>query len=885
MFRIARAAALVLLLPSCVPERDNPHDTANAPVARLAIESTSGASVFAISRGSTVFLDAGESDDPQGADGLTYEFALVSTAGALAIACEQLGVLEPLGTGEADRVEVSESMRRRVPPHVAILFRVIVEDGSSAPSCATAAVVFENTAPTRPRVPPLVLPFGGFPFSPGTDFDAVFHTNEVLDPDGDPVEYCWRFPPANEQCAPAPTGLTFHLPVESAVARRITGVLRAVDDTGAESSPAVAIVAVGESPLWVAKDGASLEQLDTLRSIGEVDLIFGTDYPAMVALDKTHIATFGAGLAQGAALRVFELPSLAKVGDDVPTSWFTPAGLASDGERLWAFAPFESNAIYAWDWDGSTLTPVAPVAAPTPYLNRFAVTRAGTDRDAWMGQDRGDLLLHVHEDLSYDMVPIPAGRIVTGFDLRPESPELWTVETRPFEDLTSAAPARIVRYVASQQGVEEVGSIDLPMDFAFALTWGSPSDLWLSVDGEGLLLVDAEVLLATGELQLATVHQLPMETVFRLHRDDSSGNVWATGYGDAVYHATRDGGLATYGANGTEIFGVDPEGALWFTSASTYYIVRGASPSDDGVLHHVTTGSGAAGAAVDGSTGGVWIGSVPNSVPGLTLFAPNGTTARSVTRVVNAQGIVAPVPQLRHLSTSPDGKSMWAFAYDVPLSNEPTRLVYLRMDQDPPRIVDVITDALTLQGMDFNYDPLIAGNGGMTWGLDYEGFFAVITTDGTIDVRFTTPSDFGTANYAISRSRETNDLYLALKNGSTIEIWILPPAGTVVGPLTSMPSGVNNFAQWLVAGPSSIWLSRGYISDGTIEGFDLTGASLHPPITVTGGYVGSFAVPTNDEIWVVRRTPSDADRTRYDWDGVGWVPLDFGASGNHRFVH
>lgn len=891
--RFSWLAAVVVshFLAGCgIPSRDNPQDSANAPEARLAVENTAGETVFAISRGAALFLDASESDDPQGTDGLHFEFGVLSTSGVFASGCADAPALgSPLASGLENRVEVPENFRRRVPPETPVQFRVIVRDAAGE-SCASTTVLLENAPPIRASAAPVVLPFGGFPTRPGTDIVAVFRTDPVSDPDGDPVEYCWTFPPDAERCAPAPLGLRHAVTVDPTVSGRLPGTLQTRDDAHLYSAPSVAVATVGAPPLWAAHDQSSVERIDSLRSTSDVDLIISDVFPSLTTIDRSHLAVFGKGLSAPESLRVIELPSFTVV-DELSLGIYSSFAIASDGQRIWGFTPFEPEAIFRWSWNGDSLGAITPVSAPAPTSNQPPIVRAGYFSDAWMAQYRSSFVLHVNEDLTFERHDTPPERIVTGFDVRPQTKELWAIETRDYVGVPSVEGARVVRLVAGTSGIAAVGSIPLDADYAFALTWASESEFWISIPGSGLLLLDADRLLDTGNVALATLLQFDVPYVDRLALDADTGDVWAQ-YGQAFIHAMRSGDLGTYPAAGANVLHADPEGAIWYSSnVSSFRIGRALCGADAGVCSQLPIGLDVKGSARDPATGGVWLGRQRGTPSGLTLVAADGRIRETVTRVVDEDGNERPVPQLPILSSSHEGTSLWGLAYEDPMSNEPTRLVHLDVTQIPPRMTDVVTDLGVVSSLDLGYEPLHAGTG-LAWMIDVDtDEIVVITTAGTMTGRYSfAPGGAQGDQYEIAISRETNDLYLALRTGTDMELWVIPPSGTYTGPLATfaLSDPPNQYPQLVVNGPGSIWVAYGSATTTTIAGYDLAGNPIHTPIVVGGGFIWGLAAPSNDEIWMTRRTaaqiPDVSTKLRIDWDGLDWTTTDFGATGMHRLV-
>lgn len=197
--------ALSLSLAGCtLPSRDNNHDPANAPIARLSIvdhtnvetgacETSFGApgaypSVGGATRQRCIALDASLTTDPQGTDlsKLTFRFGTTSSAGFAAFTPAD-GITSAGPSGSV--AVLGEEYRSALVPHSAVRFAVEVRDPKGAVGRAEATLLVLNAPPVVRNATRITLPIGGFPWDAGVAVPVAFHA-EASDPDGDEVEYC-----------------------------------------------------------------------------------------------------------------------------------------------------------------------------------------------------------------------------------------------------------------------------------------------------------------------------------------------------------------------------------------------------------------------------------------------------------------------------------------------------------------------------------------------------------------------------------------------------------------------------------------------------------------------------------------------------------------------
>lgn len=669
--------AIVAVACGCeLPERTNPHDDARAPAAVLRIGDATRPDgtcpdlplaeqpleVLRASRGRCVVLDASATTDPQD-DEVSFRFRLVSPRE------EDLVETGPM-------VEIPESIRRAPDlAGVELVFEVRASDGH-AYSKARATVTLTNSPPSVDVGSPRTLPLGGQPWTWATassDFDVPFRALRATDPDGDPVSVCWTLPGEPENCAdPAPI-----LNVPSTIEATYSASARAFDGL-LHSSPRRALVSVRAPNVWTHSDDPfeseePMERLDARRrestALGAQPLAQSGAFvaPGSVALQTTDIAGDEVVLVDAATDTI--------VASEPDAGNASGVGASEDGSRVWSIRECSdsdpdcpnfgtgSSRLFARTWTVPGLMAFQEFDVsnvPFDVADRDIVLSVTGDGAAWISLQLNESLEYVPAAGARVSLFAAPGRVFSSHGARPGSDHLWAVET---PQGAGAPSAQIAVFAAGAR----IATIPLEIPVMYQIEWIDAGRFWTYVPGEGLRLVEADLIEAGVPLQLASVlaprtFAPTLQGGPNLVGNPLTAECFAigagTGNGSGLTLARQDGSLDSTSSDSNDLFFVDPSGLLWFRPQASGTLTVGDSPSVEKVSRTVRASSFAP--EYDHTTGGLW---TPALIPGaLVQIGEDGRILRNVFRTDAPGGSTELIEDPIVFALHPDGTAGWALS-------------------------------------------------------------------------------------------------------------------------------------------------------------------------------------------------------------------------------
>lgn len=740
--RLATSLLLATSLTACLPDRDNPNDSANRPTAQLRVIDRAGAdgicvpagavppgegAIAAASRGRCIGLDARASEDPQG-DALEYRF-FWTTGGAASIE-------HPVTAAAGDIAGVAsldvDWVRQNLPARRVVSFGVEVDaDGGS--SVALAGFMALNEAPVAHVPPPVILARGGLPWAPGEDYTVRFRP-AATDGDGDPPStYCWTFDgigPTETACSSDPEAAGFERTIPSSSLGRLVATLT-VDDGDLTSTPISTWALVAPAPVTARDDVAGFHVLDPLTPL--VVPAFGSGN--VVGFSAGDEATF-VTVAQDSPFR-FQLRDTGSGGVldevDVTGNLLSPqAAYDAARNRVWAvgLAPVTGSGLartYALeDAQFGAATSDVPLGF---VMNNPPTVAAVEDGSVFVVAPAlgatGVVRLRPLDTPPYIAVdPIDVECCFNGSAglavprARPGHPEVWIART-----LQDGNPA-LTRLAVAADDTVAVTEFDVGGAPISAIAWASSSGLWAVADNHGAMLLDAGALANGASFDDAVLlHHPEVTTATWLVCDPYTSRDCHAGGASETWQLAGDSLFSTPGAraaaNGFSAFQarfVDRLGAFWNLGPQ-----RILATTPDRVLFEFHRFADAE--VHDPFTGGAWI----TADGRLQRIAVDGTLLREVTEV-EVDGIVQPAPALGTLAREPGG-ALWGLADDgvmhriadplaevpvattVPLLGDPSEMPFFQPvriggtpkawygETDEPesvRLVDATTQSMTV---------------------------------------------------------------------------------------------------------------------------------------------------------------------------------------------
>lgn len=900
--------ALIIASSGCLPERDNLFDPAVAPRVSFAIVGIPPASdgscpavatwpsVVDGSRGTCLALDARGSEDPQG-KALTFDYAITAPPSAV----------RDLGTDEGEVFELGGVIRRSLPVDVSVEFEVTARDPGGALTRATRSIVLRNEPPVARVQPSRSLPEGGFPWTAGTPFDVAFDASASSDPDHDlPLHYCWSFDAAPAVCSTSLSDPQFtrSLPAERSYT---VATLQVHDRDPASASPerkssrvASTTVSVREPNLWAVPVFAStVERIDSAHAVFLIESS-NRGSGAFVPQPAEDRVAFVGDSSDLYSLSIAPWPSASPVVTSIPL--VDVAGSNPRGNAV-AYDPV-NDVIWAHVGDAGTPGPLLCSETTTSSLFRVrpsdgnvlgttslpfqncveigtSLLVTGSDGSAWATSAFGPSLARVSPTGTLGAVTTTPGRVWTGLAARPDSAEVWAVESPDFLDGAGSGNATLVRF----DGPTDPGT-DFPLERAVAigLAFVSPYEAWVHLAAEGLALVDFDLLTVPGAtFDDAIVLVVPdiLDSVSLLG-DPATGACWAVSASivdETVYRVSRSGDIETHGTLITFPSFVDPEGALWWTDKDG--IGRGFSPGIDGVVSSIEI-FGFTGAALDLSSGSVWVpGAIP---PALWRVAEEGTVLDFLP-AARIGGVETLLPFLNHFRVSPDGSTAWGLGF----TTSESALGLYRIDlntrgPDRPPDAVIVLDSAAAEDIEATFQILepsapVPASTPFVWlsrTVAAVPTIVAMAADGNSSVdRFPFPADEQTRVRA-ARSMSTNRLCLATEdqNGGVFRLRSIPVTGAVTALGTiSRTAGMTLVAAAASENPAMCWMAvyDDTAKTSTIQGWTVAGAPFrrHDEVDFE---VTSFVPYGSDAIWFTAydvTTNEEIEKIRVDQWNAG----------------
>ncbi len=803
----ARWTVLLTVAACSLPSRDNPHDPAVSPVASLyAVDAgdqgpclsaqalgsslSSFAPTLTIARTRCMALVARDSRDPQG-DALEFRFRRLET--------DQAIDLEGGDWSLADLFVLSSAALLALPQEQILTFEVAARDPAGSTEVATTQVSISNAPPVAIGDPPRTVPVGGHAWSPGASYTITFDASPSYDPDRTELaEYCWKFPASatNDACSSTdwicretPDDPCFTRTIAADDRHRVVAHLR-VGDGLATSSVEQATVAVTDPNLWgenwsltingetvgqPTRYDAQLRKPDIPGAVPGINVAAeyrGAGGPPRVAvLYREEFGATNLRLSDGWPVLTFDDGIVVQ-----PTLGTGKVGIVVDAvrQRIWtgALGTYPSPTYQAFAFTGSALELVASgtYGSPGYYVEGRLLSAVDGEGNAWFAPF-GEQMVVLDAPVTgspgepFTFVPgIPYSlpdRVVTGLASRPGSGEVWSVySSSPFTGIES--DATLVRHT----GIGPADAIPFPLGdtHALGLAWVDSDRLWLSLGDRGLVLVNATCLASGGcDLDQAIEVEIP-DAVDAVHlvADPWSGTCWAAGlWEEDGLRAEIDGTLVAFSGFEFEVQFVDPDGALWFYADDR--LVRASMPDSSRVLARVPLTPVHA-VSVDADTGGVWI---PTRGPStLNRVAEDGRVVVSmpVERMGNALG------PLSLFQRSPGGTDGWALALD-PYGGTHKGIYHVDLS-DPDGSTTTLHSFLGSFAVDGFFSPSapLPQSTPFLWSATQTAstppVVRAFTRTGPVGSGFALPSNIAAA----AVSHRTNRLFIAARNGNTLEI-------------------------------------------------------------------------------------------------------------------
>ena len=678
-----RRSALLRLLPlvfvaACLPSRDNPDDPGVGPLAKLRVldegwpdASTDACAapdpaallpeVAVASHGRCLVLDASLTTDRNGQPlaGATYEFRLLADDGSST-------VIAPAGS--AIRVLLPASLRASLPENVAVSLQLVVTAGSHR-ARAQSSVVLTNAPPTVIGDPTRVVPVGGYPWAPAASYTLPFYGDDTTDLDGDDVGLCWHFhdgqpdPPCRHRHDP-PVLRNF----PSSAGEFVAWVV-ASDGHGAPTHAAPSIVYVRTGPVWAAPAGGfAVLDADEQATVGGGIATAGAP---SAFLDRGTSSRLINGTTSG-TLGLYSWPDTSTLLSSATKGTAQPLSLIVDdvNGRVWGVNVGNGAAgVTSWLVSGDTITGELAVPGPASDLGGGFIAAMG-EVDAvgrlWVAVAGRDELETV--DPSGATTFFHPGPL-DGFSRRPGSGEMWAMVEG------TSAESSIVRWTGGASDTPEAVLADPELYRAQGPYWVDADTFWLLLETQGVVLVDADALLAGAPLADAILDQQPLTGTLQATKpnalvDPLSGALTfcsaenyvtvAVPFGRAYSSPTDSGcSLSSIDAQGRLRYAMQilGSGIVVLAERSGVDLSIGAAPLFN---IHLPLAQGAAYAARNHSDGSLWIAS---TAPSLVQLFPDGRQ-HAIGTWVDSTNTVQPMPGLQDITLSADGTTMWAFTHD-----------------------------------------------------------------------------------------------------------------------------------------------------------------------------------------------------------------------------
>jgi len=703
---VAALALASLAASGCVPSRDNPHDPANAPAARLTlVNATTGVTGdLHAPWAHAIAFDAMASTDSQ--NNIDHcVFVVETTSGNPAgepwktdcygeLHAELNG--DPLDSpfGVPGALSLSSSYHVRVT--------VVDEDGNvgTAPPPGIEnrrKFRLTNEEPVADPGINRVLPRAGLPWNPTQPIALTFNGEKSDDADGEEdLTYCWTLnvagSPSTENCSLNPIA-SVNVDPASYPGNSLTAQLRVRDGLGAFSRTRVARVAFQSLNIWVMPQGTgSLERLDSLHRTsvyGESNAaIAATEIPAsgQIVIIGDVEGDFEDGDIRDNTMHVV-VPPLGPKASSPPAAGIDLAGtglarLASDPRplerRVWlrtSHAPSASPDFAQIDLDNCN--------TDCSYLSSYIVDANGAvtaerladiplrfsengDRDGGRlfvdelgrvfvanGLSAQVMVLDTDGTLTENLLgdAVTPSVVVSAISPRPGTTETWIVLSHVLDPAASTQPAELFIFEgAEQRHTAEIVDEAIP----FGIGWIDRNEFWVGRPGPGMSRVNAETVADQAITGIVFLDQAVVQTapeiidVGTMLADRISGDVWLSGLSGLLARVSPSGEVTSYDVDseGTQPLFVDAVGALWHSPRGT--LSQAFAPSKNGVAEDLGIRHGNM-VEYDWETGGVWF---PKAVPpGIVHAADDGTLLRYENRItINGVDQFLPLTQLFRLT-------------------------------------------------------------------------------------------------------------------------------------------------------------------------------------------------------------------------------------------
>ncbi len=812
--RLALVSFATVFIAACLPERNNGADPAIRPTAVLRIVDRGGAyptcaatdpsgwqEVASAPFARCLALDGSLSADPQGVP-LTYEFAWKAADGTW------LPIVNDGSTAPLDRTFLYGTVNATVSS--SLTFAMTVIDGNGIAVRDTADVMLFNTRPVAHVSDPLALPIGGLPWALTSSLVATVSGSGSSDPDGDPLTYCWTFPPngvdPQDQYCGTPGDATATRTIASAVHSR-TGVTLVVNDGKLDSLPVTTDIQVRETSQWAYGIKAGrLSQLDTTRAelvnagAGKVAAGYYDDRAPATAPRVVFANSTGPGV-QNWTMRISEWPSLRPIPLTAPfqvAQTISALGLTIVGDpahdRVFAIADLVASNVVVHTYGvlpKPELTPQNTASISVPGNSRQFFADVDASGELWFARSDAPQVSIVSTAGVASQASIPGSQTatVTGLARRPgPSGEIWILSQEPIGSPASA-PARLIRYRPGTNSFEEFA---FQADSARGVAWASENELWMSVLGEGVVRIDVRLLDITGRVEDAIVFAEPsVLSASNVVADPVDGTCWTGSLTlqNGGARILRDGSILQM--SGVDLVFVDREGSVWYRTNSGGKLSRGQLTTDDAVAYDVAAPVPLA-SAVDYASGDlVTYFQPPNEYGSITRFSLRAEPRFSITRIRNSSGSESPFPSYSQFRFAPDLGRAFGFG--------PGGIDLLDLTQSPPRqtaaAIPLATEnAILTTGAMYNGPVFLPSAPGVatpfSWAVTGGAApkIAAITDAGATTTPFTIPAaeiidPDGNPGFFVARSPATSAACVAGLDASAtqhqIKVRYITPAGVV----------------------------------------------------------------------------------------------------------
>ena len=664
-------------LAACLPERDNPLDPAIRPNAALEIASSPydeetgvcgpvDSLAETLNRGRCLHLDAEATTDPQD-DIASYAFALLDTAGN---AVATLTVVSSGGSPAEARAIFPPPVLRTLPggPYTA---HVTVTDRREHDHSAERPILLENARPIAAPPGTRRIDHWAPAWDPGSEMVVPVTGAGSFDPDGDPVQYCWRAVGQAQPLGPAEIldedGHCYSEPwlavrVKSSLSARSTVLLEHwLTDAGGESARVHGAIVQDTLPGWVFEEATGRAKvLDVYRRVLPVRGVretFDVRFDAQPGKSVVYVVgTGGTGQLHRFPLEESGPPSVPDADSNTTVLGVDRIlGIHADpgGSVVWVTSR-QAGELVVHALDPDDLSELDFVLTGEPACGAADTPLGGLSPDGalWVAQFLcgdvhgfrwdGQQGAIIEVDAAAFDPPAP-GELLTSVTLRegdgPGAPaEVWAVYGPDvINGYIGTAWARV--RLPDGTVIPRV-EIEPDVPVGFTLSFLSRRQAWLNDFTQGMSLFECvgcdpagawppagetprleRVLVAEGTSAGFLAAVQPSGTIvfstperYRIERVSLDGS--AAGH-DTVTRVHR-------------ILGPDPEGSLWTVLSvevsngpSELWFVRGEGSGIEGVVQEIPVGLGFAEPTVDYSSGDLWTGTVL-PYPGAARIRPDG---------------------------------------------------------------------------------------------------------------------------------------------------------------------------------------------------------------------------------------------------------------------